>query len=121
MAFGAAVLVAGVMMAGSLLAAAPAVASPVSTSSFDQCPANRFCAWTGLNGTGSFASFTTGVARLPIGLDNNIESASNRTSTPWCLYDLPDFRNLLVAVAPGEVVNLPGAARNKVSSLRACP
>jgi hypothetical protein len=106
-------LVAGVVMAGSLFAAAPAVASPAS---FDQCPANRFCAWTSLNGT-----FTTGVAQLPLGIDNNIESGWNRTSTPWCLYDLRDFRNLLLAVAPGEQLNLPGPARNRVSSLRPCP
>lgn len=120
-AFSATALVAGVMMAGSLFAAAPAVAAPVSATSFDQCPANRFCAWTGVNGTGSFGTFSTGAAQLPLGIDNNIESGWNRTGTPWCLYDSRDFRNLLLAVAPGEQLNLPGPARNRVSSLRPCP
>lgn len=116
----AAALVAGAVMAGSLLAATPAVASPVSTASYDQCPANRFCMWTGLNGTGSLAVFASGAAQLPAGVDNNGESVRNRTGGQWCLYDGRNYTNLLVVVVPGTAGNLPLSTRNRVSSLRAC-
>ncbi len=107
-------------MAGSLFAAAPAVASPVSTASYDQCLANRFCMWTGPNGTGGLAMFTIGAAQLPVGVDNNGESVRNRTGVQWCLYDGRNYTNLLVVVGPGTVGNLPLSTRNRVSSLRPC-
>ncbi len=120
MARGAAALMAGAVLAGSLFAATPAFASPVSTASFSQCPVNRFCTWSSLDGTGVFATFTAGVSTLPRAVDNNIESVWNRTSAPWCLYDSPNFRDPLVVVAPSEQGNLPPSARNRVSSLRPC-
>lgn len=110
----AAALVAGAVMAGSLFAAAPALASA------DQCPANRFCAWTDPGHAGSFGAFSPGAFELRGAADNNIESVWNRTRSRWCLYDLHGFQDLLDVVEPGDRGELPVLARNKVSSLRVC-
>jgi hypothetical protein len=66
----------------------PAVPASAAWSS---CPAGKFCVWTGRDGAGVMATFSVGDADLssspgPSGMNNNIRSAYNKTSTRWCLY-----------------------------------
>lgn len=100
--------------------------SEVGAQHFDHCPANRSCIFAGLNGGHGYGSFASGDGDLadssgPRGLNNTMESFSNRRGEYWCYYDGGGFNNLLFAVAPGAQGNLLPEHRNRVSSLRICP
>ncbi|SMC50842.1 peptidase inhibitor family I36 protein [Lentzea albidocapillata] len=116
----AAALVAGAVMAGSLYAAAPAVAGPVSPAAWSDCPANRFCMWTGVSGTARIIILRVGDADLGVpGPRPEVRSAYNRTAAPWCLYGRTNYMDLIAVVDPGGRENLPPDAR--VASVRPCP
>lgn len=107
---------------GSLagLGAIPAQAA----TGYNRCPANRFCVFTGLNGTGVIAIYTKsdpnlGDASGPRGMNNNIESGWNRRSSEWAVMNNvaggADGGGTLFK--KGEKGNLPVGNRNKGSSV----
>ena len=100
--------------------------SGVGTLHFDHCPANRSCIFNGLNGGHGYGSFATGDGDLadssgPTGLNNNMESFSNRRNEWWCYYDGGGFNGLIFRVEGLLQGDLIPAHRNRVSSLRKCP
>lgn len=100
--------------------------SDVSAQHFDHCPANRSCIFAGLNGGHGYGSFATGDGDLadssgPRGLNNTMESFSNRRAELWCYYDAGGFNNLIFAVEGNLQGNLILEHRNRVTSLRKCP
>jgi hypothetical protein len=100
--------------------------SGVGAQHFDHCPSNRSCIFAGLNGGHGYGSFATGDGDLadssgPRGLNNTMESFSNRRGQQWCYYDGGGFNNLIFRVDPFVQGNLIPEHRNRVSSLRACP
>jgi hypothetical protein len=100
--------------------------SDVGAQHFDHCPANRSCIFAGLNGGHPYGSFASGDGDLadssgPRGLNNTMESFSNRRGDLWCYYDGGGFNNLIFRVASGAQGNLLPEHRNRVSSLRICP
>ncbi|MCR3750234.1 peptidase inhibitor family I36 protein [Lentzea californiensis] len=116
----AAALLAGAVMAGSLFAAAPAVAGPVSPDAWNECPASRFCMWTGVGGTERIIILQVGDPDLGTpGARPVVRSAYNRTDARWCLYRSTYYRDLIGAVNPGGLANLRPSTR--VASVRPCP
>ncbi len=100
--------------------------SEVSAQHFDHCPANRSCIFAGLNGGHGYGSFATGDGDLadssgPRGLNNTMESYSNRRNELWCYYDGGGYSNLIFRVEGLIQGDLIPAHRNRVSSLRKCP
>lgn len=112
----------GAMAAVAALTVAPAQAA----TGYDRCPANRLCVFTGPGGTGAIGIFQRGDVDLgaapgPSGLDDNIESAWNRTAKSWYFY--PD-RNYnggdgISGIVPRTIkATMTKAGRNETSSLK---
>lgn len=100
--------------------------SDVGAQHFDHCPANRSCIFAGLNGGHGYGSFASGDGDLadssgPTGLNNTMESYSNRRNELWCYYDGGGYSNLIFRVEGLIQGDLIPAHRNRVSSLRKCP
>src|SRR5882757_2655741 len=77
-----------------------------AATGFARCPANRFCVFTGINGTGTIAYYTTNDSNLgdsvgPRGMNNNIESVWNRRSSEWGLYNDANYKGGLTLVMVG--------------------
>jgi hypothetical protein len=126
---GAAVAAARVWMAASASAPSRGIVEPagdVSITAYSDCPAARMCIWNNLNGGRPWGYFAVGDANLgaapgPSGLNNNTESAWNRTSQYWCFYDGANYTSLLGHIPPGVQGNLDAQYRNRITSLRVCP
>ena len=81
------------------------------------------CVFTGLNGSGAIAYFSTGDANLgdtvgPVGMNNDIESIWNRSGHTWDLFDGTGYTGTMWVSNPyvGHN-NVIAAAANRVSSL----
>lgn len=101
-------------------AASPAFAA----TGYNRCPDFKMCVFTGTNGSGAIAYFSTGDGNLgdssgPTGMNNNIESIWNRSGHTWELFDGIGFSGTRWESDPyvGHN-NVIAAAANKVSSLR---
>ncbi|WP_188298407.1 peptidase inhibitor family I36 protein [Streptomyces sp. CBMA156] len=100
------------------------IAEGSSVAAFSDCPAGWFCVWTGTNGTGTMARFQSGAADLSdLGMNNNISSLWNRTSSTWCVFMDKNYGGSHAAVAASDSGNLNSTWDNKISSLKkgACP
>ncbi len=99
-------------------------ASSPASAAYSDCPVNRYCVWTGPNGTGAMATFASGDADLsdsvgPTGMNDNIESYRNRTGDNWCLYNGTGFNGPGAQMTPGQVTNGANVLfPNTASSLR---
>ncbi len=114
---------------GAAVAAAALVAAFAPTASaatgYDRCPADRMCVFTGPNGSGAIGIFANGDVNLgdtigPTGLNNNIESMRNRTSSYWCFFDGINYNGNSWRGGPGGGANTVPAATNTISSLKRC-
>ncbi len=129
-------VLAGAAFAASLVSMPASASAPaqgileasdgVSIAAYSDCPAARMCIWNNLNGGRPWGYFAVGDANLgaapgPSGLNNNTESAWNRTSQYWCFYDGANYTSLLGHIAPGSQGNLLPEFRNRITSLRVCP
>ncbi|MGW6279606.1 peptidase inhibitor family I36 protein [Kribbella sp. NPDC055071] len=94
-----------------------------AATGYNRCPANRFCVFTGLNGSGVIAIYTKSDANLgdasgPRGMNNNIESGWNRRSSEWAVMNNPNsWEGGGTMFKVGEKGNLPTNNRNKGSSV----
>lgn len=100
------------------LGAIPAQAA----TGYNRCPANRFCVFTGPNGSGVIAIYTKSDPNLadvsgPRGMNNNIESAWNRHKWEWALMNEANFRGGGVVYNAGAKGNVPKNLLNKASSV----
>jgi hypothetical protein len=103
------------------LGAIPAQAA----TGYNRCPANRFCVFTGLNGTGVIAIYTKSDSNLgdasgPRGMNNNIESGWNRQSpsSGWAVMNnAGSLSGGGTLFKGGERGNLSVGNRNKGSSV----
>lgn len=107
---------------GLTVAAAPAASA---ATGYDRCPADRMCVFTGPNGSGAIGIFQNGDVNLgdstgPTGLNNNIESMRNRTSSDWCFYAGINYNGQSWRGGPGGGANTVPAATNTISSLKRC-
>ncbi|TDC59157.1 hypothetical protein E1258_18915 [Micromonospora sp. KC207] len=102
-----------------------AAASPASAATgYNRCPDFKMCVFTGPNGSGTIAWFSTGDGNLgdssgPVGMNNNIESIWNRSGHTWELFDGAGYSGTMWTSRPyvgGN--NVIAAAANRVSSLR---
>jgi hypothetical protein len=113
-------LVSASIGAAMVVAAAP----PASAATgYARCPDFRMCVFTGPNGSGAIAYFSTGDANLgdtvgPDGMNNDIESIWNRSGHTWNLYDGTGYTGTMWVSYPyvGHN-NVVAAAANRVSSL----
>lgn len=105
-------------------AAVLATATPAQAASgYSRCPANRMCVFTGLNGSGAIAIYKNGDVNLadstgPTGMNNNIESMINRTSSNWRFFEKTNYNGKEWVGGPGGGANVVPALRNKISSLK---
>jgi hypothetical protein len=88
-----------------------------------RCPANRFCVFSGVNGTGVIAYYTASDANLadsvgPKGMNNNIESVWNRRGSEWGLYNDANYKGGLTLVLVGSKSNIVAKYRNLASSVQ---
>lgn len=101
-----------------------ATAPPASAATgYARCPDLRMCVFTGPNGSGAIAYFSTGDANLgdsvgPTGMNNNIESIWNRSGHSWALFDGTGYTGTRWVSNPyvGHA-NLSASEANKISSL----
>ena len=102
-----------------------AAASPAAAATgYNRCPNLKMCVFTGPNGTGAIAYFSTGDANLgdsvgPVGMNNNIESIWNRSGHTFELFDGAGYTGTRWVSNPyvgGN--NVIASAANRVSSLR---
>lgn len=113
-------LVAASIGAAMVVATAP---SASAATGYARCPDFRMCVFTGTNGSGVIAWFSTGDADLgdsvgPVGMNNNIESIWNRSGHDWALFDGAGYTGTRwVSYAYAGHNNVIAAAANKVSSL----
>ncbi|TDB71312.1 peptidase inhibitor family I36 protein [Micromonospora sp. KC721] len=116
----------GLLVSASIGAAMVVAAAPPASAAtgYDRCPNFRMCVFTGPNGSGAIAYFSTGDGNLgdssgPVGMNNDIESIWNRSGHTWELFDGVGFSGTRWVsrpyVGPNNVIP---AAANKVSSLR---
>jgi hypothetical protein len=88
------------------------------------------CIFSSPGGTGIVAYFSSGDYDLgdaigPQGMNNNTESAWNRTSSTWCGWDGAGYPGgpggRLVTIDPGEQLGITSTnTANKISSLKPC-
>lgn len=93
-----------------------------AATGYNRCPANRFCVFTGLNGSGVIAIYTTSDSNLadasgPRGMNNNIESGWNRRASEWAVMNDAGFNGGGTLFKKGEKGNFPAGNRNKGSSV----
>lgn len=109
-------LFAFVLALGVIVPAAPATAEdqPITPFGTSECPANRFCYWTGFNYTGAmYALSGTGVARA-IPTSRNFYSFYNNRSYAVKVYksNSTDFR----CYAPkAKVATVPSDSRQPIN------
>ena len=94
-----------------------------AATGYARCPANRFCVFTGTNGSGVIAYFSANDSNLgdsvgPRGMNNNIESIWNRRSHEWGLYNDTNYRGGLSLVMVGARGNIAARYRNLASSVK---
>jgi hypothetical protein len=101
-----------------------ATAPPASAATgYDRCPYLKMCVFTGPNGSGAIAYFSTGDANLgdsvgPVGMNNDIESIWNRSGHTWALFDGVGYTGTRWVSEPYTGKNnVIAAAANRVSSL----
>lgn len=115
------------VVAGLAATAMVATTTPAySAAAWRTCPIGTFCIYTGYNGTGYMASFSSGsddLDRTPIGgvnFNDKTLSVWNRTNGWWCLWE--HERNVSDGGAHLEVhlgqQNMGSDWANRVSSLR---
>lgn len=101
------------------LGAIPAQAA----TGYARCPANRFCVFTGTNGSGVMAYFNdAGDPNLadssgPRGMNNNIESIWNRRGSEWGLYNNANYTGGLTLILTGAKGNIEARYRNLATSV----
>ena len=114
-------------LAVSFLTAAAVTAVPATAEAatgYDRCPPQRFCVFTGPNGTGAIGVFVTGDGNLadrvgPRGLDNDIDSVWNRRpGETWILTNDAGYRGGSTQVSPRAKANIDRPFRNRASSLK---
>ncbi|MFI5736124.1 peptidase inhibitor family I36 protein [Kribbella sp. NPDC051587] len=93
-----------------------------AATGYNRCPAGRFCAFTGPNGTGVIAIYTKSDRNLadrvgPRGMNNNIESAWNRYKWEFGLMNDANFAGKGVIYKSGAKGNVPKNLVNKASSV----
>jgi hypothetical protein len=93
-----------------------------AATGYNRCPANRFCVFTGLNGSGVMAVYTKSDSNLgdasgPRGMNNNIESGYNRRSSEWAVMNNTGYGGGGTWFKVGQKGNLPANNRNKGTSI----
>jgi hypothetical protein len=107
--------------AGSIVALGTIPAQ--AATGYARCPANRFCVFTGTNGSGVMAYFNdAGDPNLadssgPRGMNNNIESIWNRRGSEWGLYNDANYRGGLTLILTGAKGNIEARYRNLATSV----
>jgi hypothetical protein len=95
-----------------------------AATGYARCPANRFCVFTGTNGSGVMAYFNdAGDPNLadssgPKGMNNNIESIYNRRGSEWGLYNDANYKGGLTLVLAGAKGNIVAKYRNVATSVQ---
>ncbi|RYI98949.1 MAG: hypothetical protein EON52_27020 [Actinomycetales bacterium] len=82
---------AALVVGSAAAAAALAITPSQAATGYARCPAGKLCVFSGTNGSGVIGIFSTGDVDLgaapgPSGLNNNIESVWNRSSSNFAFY-----------------------------------
>ncbi|MFC9688237.1 peptidase inhibitor family I36 protein [Kribbella sp. NPDC056951] len=116
-------IVRAIAMAAAIGSVAALSTIPANAATgYNRCPANRFCAFTGPNGSGVIAIYSKSDANLadrigPRGMNNNVESAWNRQKWEWALMNDANYRGTGVVYKAGIKGNVPKNLLNKASSV----
>jgi len=103
--------------------ARPQAQTEAQTEAQIACPADRICLYEHINFGGRVAIYATGssdMSRFGPPFNNLTSSIVNNTGARWCAYDQPNYRGLLLTIAPRQRIPWVGAANDRISSLRKC-
>ena len=88
-------------------------AAPAVARSWNDCPVNRFCAWSDTNGNGARAGFINGADDLSrVGLNSGARSVYNRTGDVWCVFSGAEYSGTKYTILPGAGVNVSFTVRS---------
>ncbi|WBB64120.1 peptidase inhibitor family I36 protein [Streptomyces sp. WMMC500] len=103
--------------AGALLAAPGASAQAVADG-YDRCPADHYCLFSGLDGTGEMVALQDDTPNLAaVGMDNRAKSDWNRTGYRINLWSDADYTGCMAVTGVGGKGNFFSSFRDFFSSV----
>ncbi|WP_407560286.1 peptidase inhibitor family I36 protein [Streptomyces sp. 184] len=104
--------------AAAALLAAPGASAQAQADGYDRCPADHYCLFSGLDGTGEMAAIQSDTPNLAaIGMDDRAKSDWNRTGYRINLWSDADYAGCMAVTSPGGKGNFFSSFRDFFSSV----